>query len=102
MFTFVTFCLNYETSLINESNKNSNLNNNYYNTNNSTINLPKLSTTGLNVIIFSDGSSAYLPYFISSFSRRLNNIKSPNSGVLPIIKFVLSRSDLFFFLQTKS
>lgn len=105
--SFIDFCLRHEASLLTSPTNNKNADSFLgdpqimINNNSALVNLPKLSTTGLNVIVFSDGSTAYLPYFISSFSRKVSGVGSSNN-TSPLVKFVLSRSDLFYFLQSRS
>jgi hypothetical protein len=86
---FIKFCLNQEllfTTTNNRSNTQIVLNDN-----NHAITLPKLGASGLSIIVFSDGSSSYYPYFIASSNKVNNNFQNDCN----VIRFLLSKSDFF-------
>jgi len=96
MNRFSDFCLSYELQLLSSPSIASSTNDRIdfiVTENKKTIVLPKLTSSalGLNIVVFSDGSSAYYPYFISPFGANIGY----NNPTSDCIKFTLSRSDLF-------
>jgi len=90
---FIKFCLNQELVLLNSNdNFNSALNINNVSNIGEIITLPKLSNLGLNIVILSDGSSVYYPFFVSSCSLGDSKLNI-NDG--KCVRFMLSKSDAF-------